>query len=85
MPIVRSVKSCSEVLQLLHDSLDADLPRDVRQVAGAHLRECAECRIVLKELRCTRELLRKLPREPMPDSMKKTILDALKHNNTSDS
>jgi anti-sigma factor RsiW len=88
MPTVKSVKSCSEVLQLLHDYVDEDLPQSERRVTAIHLRTCAECRTALKELRCTRRLLRRLPREPMPDPMKKTILDALRRHdrsNTSDS
>jgi anti-sigma factor RsiW len=66
------------VLPLLHDALDGNLPQHERQAVDAHVRECAACERAWKELSCTRGLMRRLPRAPMPDPMKQKILDTLR-------
>jgi anti-sigma factor RsiW len=70
--------TCSDVAKLLNDYIDGALPQHVRRGAEAHLQTCGECAAGLRDLRCTRRLLRRLPREPMPDVMKNTLLHALR-------
>src|SRR5690606_39656546 len=69
---------CREIRKSLGDLLDGALSPAERQGIEAHLRDCMDCREVLRELRCTCRVLGHLPREPMPDRMKATLLEALR-------
>jgi anti-sigma factor RsiW len=70
--------TCRDAAALLHGFVAGSLPLVRRQALANHLRECATCTQALKEVRCTRRLLRRLPRERMPDPMKNSLLDELR-------
>ncbi len=69
--------TCDAVAGLIHAYLDEALPPERRQGADAHLAVCPECRRLAGELRCMRRMLRSLPQEQMPASMKHRLLDTL--------
>lgn len=69
---------CHEVVTSLVDFIDDSLPLVRRQAVAGHLRECSACARMLNDVRCTRRMLRRLPRDHMPDPMKKTLLDRLR-------
>lgn len=70
--------TCRDAAASLDDFVDGSLPPARRQALADHLLECATCTQALKEVRCTRRLLRRLPRERMPDPMKNGLLDELR-------
>lgn len=70
--------TCRDAAASLDDFVDGSLPLAGRQALANHLHECATCTQALKEVRCTRRLLRRLPRERMPDPMKNRLLDELR-------
>lgn len=72
--------NCAEAAERLHDYIDEALPPMLRQGLDLHLRRCDRCRRALIELRCTRRLLRSLPRASMPDAMKAELISALRHS-----
>jgi anti-sigma factor RsiW len=70
--------TCRDAAASLDDFVDGSLPLARRQALANHLHECATCTQALKEVRCTRRLLRRLPSERMPDPMKNRLLDELR-------
>ena len=70
--------TCRDAAASLDDFVEGSLPLARRQALANHLHECATCTQALKEVRCTRRLLRRLPRERMPDPMKNGLLDELR-------
>lgn len=70
--------TCREAVASLDDFVDGSLPLMRRQALANHVQECVTCSQALKDVRCTRRLLRRLPRERMPDPMKKRLLDQLR-------
>jgi anti-sigma factor RsiW len=75
---------CTEFERALEHFLDDALSPAQRQGVHDHVRHCEPCRRTLREMRCIRRLLRKLPREPMPDPMKSTLLDQLRRKHHTD-
>ena len=70
--------NCRDAIASLDDFVDGSLPLVRRQALANHLHECATCAQALKEVRCMRRLLRRLPRERMPDPMRNELLDELR-------
>jgi anti-sigma factor RsiW len=75
--------SCRDAAASFDEYCDGVLPPGRRQTLATHLRECRECTQVVRDLRCARRLLRRLPREPMPDDMKDNLLHKLRRSRTS--
>lgn len=75
---MRTGLNCAEAAERLHDYIDDTLPGRARQGVAEHLRDCDTCREILAELRCTRRLLRSLPRDRMPTAMKTALLSAFR-------
>src|SRR5690606_39562364 len=72
--------TCHEIGESLSDFLEEALSPAERQGIEAHLAACTDCTGLLRGLRCTRRVLGHLPREPMPDKMKATLLEALRRS-----
>lgn len=70
--------TCPQAAEHLNDYLDDALPHALRQGMAAHLGACARCSRALEDLRCTRRLLRSLPRETIPARLKSDLLDVLR-------
>jgi anti-sigma factor RsiW len=75
--------TCSDAAASLNDYCDGRLPPGRRQSVVTHLRGCGECAQAVKDIRCTRRLLRRLLREPMPDAMKQDLIHELRRSRTS--
>jgi anti-sigma factor RsiW len=73
-----TMTTCREAAASLDDFVDGRLPLMRRQALASHVHECSTCTQALKHVRCTRRLLRRLPRERMPDPMKNSLLDELR-------
>lgn len=61
--------ACSDVVALLSDYLDGELPADIRAVVDAHLAVCPSCRELARSLKLMIELCRELGRHPLPRPM----------------
>jgi len=58
--------SCREVVSLLADYVDEELPPDEKRSIDLHLKTCSDCRNYMNTYRDTVRVLGKLPDEPMP-------------------
>ena len=74
----RAHPTCQDVREGLTEYLDAALPATGRQGFDDHLAHCSRCRTLLEELRLTLHRLASLPGEPMPEAMKRTLLEELR-------
>lgn len=72
--------TCSEAAASHDDVVDGRLPLERRQAFANHVHECSTCNQTLKHVRCVRRLLRRLPRERMPDPMKNSLLEELRRS-----
>ena len=66
--------TCTRARSLMNDYIDGALPERWRQGTAVHLHGCTPCSRILKQLRCTRRLLSKLPPRRMPLAMKNSIM-----------
>lgn len=69
---------CTEVGGLLDAYVDGTASPLQRDVIELHAAACERCRHALRERRCVRRLLRKLPRGAMPDPMRDRLLSAFR-------
>ena len=63
------MQNCQEVLALLSDYLDFDLPAEACQEIEHHLAECSPCEEFAESLRKTVELCRTFEPKTMPGPM----------------
>lgn len=63
---------------MLDDLLDEALPPARRQDAATHFRSCPGCRAAWRTAICTRRLLGRLPREPMPEPLRQYLIESLR-------
>jgi anti-sigma factor RsiW len=70
--------TCKEVREGLTEYLDEALPPVRRQGFVQHLAACPACERCLRQLAATRAAVSCLPREPMPDGMKRKLLEAMR-------
>ena len=61
--------SCRELVELLIDFLDGELPDERRRVLEAHLALCPPCLAYLETYKTTIQLTRKLPNVPPPPEL----------------
>ncbi len=73
---------CARTRALLGDHLEADLALPVRTEIDEHLRQCAECRRELHELRSTVALLRSLPTPQPPPHLVADVMDRIESGET---
>jgi hypothetical protein len=67
--------NCSRFETLLSDYMEGVLDPRVRTAMEAHLRECADCPGLLREVRELRRELSTFPEIPLPDRLVEEILD----------
>lgn len=58
--------SCREVITLLSDYLDDDLPHEEMRNINMHLKACVDCRNYMNTYRETVRILGEIPDEPIP-------------------
>jgi anti-sigma factor RsiW len=70
--------TCQEVVELLNDYLEGELPDGDRQRVAAHLAGCDGCTKILEEFRETIRLTGMLTVEHVNPAQRATILDAFR-------
>ena len=70
--------TCRELVELITDYLEEELPPDVRAGVEAHLEACSGCRAVLAQMRETIELTGKLSEDEIPDAYRDRLLMAFR-------
>jgi anti-sigma factor (TIGR02949 family) len=66
-------RHCSEVVRLLVEFLERQLPPDVHTDLQRHLAACPRCLTQLRTYRCTVSLLRSIKEEDLPEELRWTL------------
>jgi anti-sigma factor RsiW len=78
MPQTPEPTACRQVHEGLTEYLEDALPPETRQGFDAHLATCLPCRRLADELRLTLRELASPAGEPMPPTMKRSLLDVFR-------
>ena len=70
--------TCRELVELLLDFLDGELPEERRRVLEAHLSLCQPCLNYLETYKVTIQLTRRLPDTPPPPELLERLKAALR-------
>jgi anti-sigma factor RsiW len=70
--------TCRDVVELVTDYLENALPAADRVRFEEHLDECPPCKMYLEQMRHTIAALGGLPREGVPDRIKRGLLDVFR-------
>ena len=70
--------TCRELVELLIDFLDGDLPEERRRHIEEHLAFCPPCLTYLETYRVTIQLTRRLPDVPPPPELLERLKAALR-------
>lgn len=86
-PTMRPVRmneamTCRDVGDVFEAGIDGSLLPERRRALGAHLDGCHACARAFRAAGYVRRLLRRMPREPMPDPRKTALLAALRSART---
>lgn len=65
--------TCKEIIDLLSDYLDGDLPADRRHAFEDHINDCPPCVEFLDSIRDTRSLAESLRCETIPEPVRKAL------------
>ena len=68
--------TCRQVVELMTDYLEGNLPARDRALFEEHIAGCDGCRAYLAQLATTRKVLRKLADEPIPTDLQAELLKA---------
>jgi anti-sigma factor RsiW len=79
---MNDLMSCGDVGDVFEACIDGSLPPGRQRALGEHLERCRACARALREAGCVRRLLRRMPREPMPDPLKTPLIAALRRSRT---
>jgi anti-sigma factor RsiW len=74
----RPTSECEEVLPLLSEYLDAELPGDMCVRIADHLRTCEACASFIESLRASIALCRKVEHEFVPSPLPETVRSHLR-------
>ena len=67
------MKRCNELVGLLADFVEHQLPRDIHERLERHLAACPECVLQLKSYESTVSLLRTIRDEELPPELRCTL------------
>jgi len=67
--------TCKEFVRLVSDYLDGRLRTVLQARANLHLRLCPGCRVYLRQMHQTVQLLSRLPALPAPPAAREKLLD----------
>jgi anti-sigma factor RsiW len=82
--VTRDAGKCYDLVRLLADYLEGQLPPDTHARLERHLAGCARCEAQLRSYQSTVSLLRSLRDEELPPDLRLTLkafIDAKCHNN----
>jgi len=68
---------CRELLARLSEFLDGELKEEICREIQAHMEGCEPCQALSRTLKQTIELCRQLPSKPLPEPVKRSLLDLL--------
>jgi anti-sigma factor RsiW len=71
---------CPQIIELLVDYLEGELPEEQRSRLEQHFAGCPPCVAFLDTYRSTGEVCKKAIEKSMPASMEQSLLDFLKAN-----
>lgn len=69
--------SCREMAESVSAYLDGDLDAALKAAIEKHEGKCPPCRAFIRTLATTVEAIRKQPREPLPESLRSALRQAL--------
>lgn len=75
---ISSNPTCEEILAVLSEYIDGELPKDLCEAIQAHNGNCPPCQAFVETFTKTIELVRKQPAEPLPAAVKDELSAALK-------
>jgi anti-sigma factor (TIGR02949 family) len=70
--------NCQDVARQATEFLENRLSSAANVAIWRHLDGCADCRTYLEQMATVRDSLRKLPDAPMPDDMRRKLLERLR-------
>ena len=70
--------SCSEIVELITDYLEGDLPDSERDRFEEHISSCAPCRQYLHQMRTTVEATGRLAEDEVPEPTMDALLEAFR-------
>jgi anti-sigma factor RsiW len=65
--------TCKEIITLLSDYLEGDMPSGTRETFERHMSACPPCVVFLEDLRKTRSLVGGLRCEEVPDEVQRRL------------
>ena len=71
--------TCRQVVELMTDYLEGNLPARDRALFEEHIAGCDGCRAYLAQLRTTRDVVGKMADEPMPASVERELIEAFRN------
>ncbi|MCS6806893.1 MAG: zf-HC2 domain-containing protein [Acidobacteriota bacterium] len=70
---------CKQLVTLLSEFIDGQLPAHLCQEIQAHIADCAPCVAFVNTLRKTIQMCQELPHHPLPDEMKNHLKEVLQN------
>jgi anti-sigma factor RsiW len=74
--------TCRELVELLIDYLDGDLPEDRRRRLEMHLQMCPPCLVYLETYKATIRLTKRLPCTPPPPELLERLKEVLRESDS---
>jgi predicted anti-sigma-YlaC factor YlaD len=74
----RRVLACRELVDVVADYLDGALTTSELADFDAHLENCEPCRAYLDQLRQTTRLIGRVPGEPLPADLERSLLEVFR-------
>jgi anti-sigma factor RsiW len=71
--------NCRQVVELMTDYLEGNLPVHERARFEEHIAGCDGCRAYLAQLRTTRDVVGRIADEPMPASVERELIEAFRN------
>lgn len=72
-----SLITCDQFLKELSDYLDEDVREDLKRELDRHMAECPNCWVMVDTTKKTLQIYRELEPEPLPESLKARLMQAL--------
>jgi anti-sigma factor RsiW len=71
--------TCRQVVELMTDYLEDNLPAGDRARFEEHIAGCDGCRAYLAQLQTTREMVGRIANVPMPASVERELIEAFRN------